>query len=105
MGIVDLHDVSRMHRDAIRRPEIKNERFIASAGGLFKKEVADILEAEFGSKGYKVTTKEAAGDRVRLARFNIDKTEAVFGKLISPKDSLITFAQTLIDFGVIKKHE
>lgn len=52
MGIVDVHDVSRMHLDAIRRPEIKNERFIANAGGLFKKEVADILEAEFGSKGY-----------------------------------------------------
>lgn len=64
MLIVDLHDVSRMHLDAIRKPEIKNERFIASAGGLYKKEVADIFEAEFGTKGYKVTTKEADGERI-----------------------------------------
>ena len=65
INIVDMHDVSRMHVDAIIRPEIKNERFIASTEKLYPKEIADILSAEFEPKGFKVTTKEKEGARIR----------------------------------------
>lgn len=105
LTIVDVRDVSRMHLDAVRKPEIKNERFIASSGHLFKKEIADIFAAEFGPKGFKVPTQEKEGERERSARISGDKAKAVFGEFYSPKDAVIQFAQTLIDLGVIKKHE
>lgn len=63
-GYVDVRDVSKLHLEGLKKPEAANQRIIAWADRLYTKEVADILAEEFGPKGYKITTKEAEGERL-----------------------------------------
>lgn len=66
-GYVDVRDVSKLHLEALRRPEAANQRFIAYSGSLYQPEVADIFSAEFSSKGYTIPTNVKEGERVKDA--------------------------------------
>jgi nucleoside-diphosphate-sugar epimerase len=95
-----------MHFEALRRPEAANQRFIAFSERLFEKEVGDILNAEFGPKGYTIPTKEMEGEREKNTRINNEKARTVLGiEFISAKDAVIAMANTLIEHGVIKRPE
>jgi|LakMenEpi03Aug12_release.lakeMendotaPanAssembly.Ray.scaffolds.fasta_scaffold524898_2 hypothetical protein len=72
---------------------------------MYPKEAADFLNEAFGSQGFIVTTKEKEAPRERDARVNNDKARAMFGEFLPVKEGLIAMAQSLIDFGVIKKRD
>jgi nucleoside-diphosphate-sugar epimerase len=106
IGYVDVRDVSRLHLEALRRPEAANQRFIAYSERLYMKEVGDILAAEFIPKGYTITTNEKSGERERDTRVSNLKSRTTFGiEFISGKDALIAMAYSLIEHGVIKRAE
>ena len=106
IGFVDVRDVSKLHLEALKRPEAANQRFIAYSERLYMKEVGDILAAEFSPKGYTIPTKEKAGERERDARVSNLKSRTTFGmEFISGKDALIAMANSLIEHGVIKRAE
>lgn len=103
---VDVRDVSKMHFEALRRPEAANQRFIAFSERLFEKEVGDLLHAEFGPKGYTIPTKEMEGEREKNTKISNEKARKVLGiEFISAKDAVIAMANSLIEHGVIKRPE
>lgn len=104
-GVVDVRDASRVHFEALRKPEAANQRFIAYGGWINDKDVAAILDAEFGQHGFNVTTKVSAGTPQRDHRVSNKKSRETFGmEFISPKEAVIAMANSLIEHGVITKH-
>ena len=74
LGIVDVRDLAKCHVEAVRKPEAANQRFCCHSGEIsYWKEIADWLDGEFGPQGYTVTTQEAAGERVNMARLSNQK--------------------------------
>jgi dihydroflavonol-4-reductase len=58
MGFVDVRDVASAIILAMSTPEAAGQRFLCSSGELWLKEVANILHAEYASRGYKIPKME-----------------------------------------------
>lgn len=59
VDMVDVRDVSKIHLEAIRRPEAAGHRFVAHSQRVTHQEIANALEAEFGPKGLRICKKPA----------------------------------------------
>lgn len=103
IGVVDVRDVSKIHLEAIRRPDAAGHRFIAYSERAQHYETAERLDAEFAPKGFNVCTKKAEGTPERDALTTAKTTREFFGiDFISAKDALIAMANSLIEHGVLK---
>ena len=105
MGIVDVRDVSKLHLEAVRRPDVANQRFLAYSERIYGNQFNEWIAAEFGPKGYKVPKKdEKAKELSKDARVSNKKARETFGmEFIPAKDSLIAMANSLIEHGILKK--
>ncbi len=54
VDMVDVRDVSKIHLEAIRRPDAAGHRFVAHSQRVNHHEIANALEAEFGLKGFRI---------------------------------------------------
>ena len=54
VDMVDVRDVSKIHLEAIRRPDAAGHRFVAHSERVNHHEIANALEAEFGPKGFRI---------------------------------------------------
>ncbi len=123
IGVVDVRDVARLHVLALEAPAatIRGERFIACAGFVWASEVAAVLRAALGDKGRKVPTRDMPGwlgavlalfmPEMKQLRSETGKTRRVSGAhahdvlgidYITPQQSTIDTARSLIDQGIVK---
>ncbi len=122
LGIVDVRDVAELHLLAMTDEKAKGQRYLATAGeGLFFADIAKILRDGLGEKAAKVPTLVVPNFLLRiLALFMANARDAVphlsiarkgtSAKAIkelgwkpkSEKEALLSCAQSLIDFGIIK---
>lgn len=56
MGIVDVRDVASAIILAMKTPEAAGNRFICSGGVLWLKQIVEILNKEYATRGYKIPT-------------------------------------------------
>ncbi|MBK9926163.1 MAG: aldehyde reductase [Anaerolineales bacterium] len=54
MGVVDVRDVASAIILAMSTPEAAGQRFLCSGGTAWIKDIAEILHAQYGSRGYKI---------------------------------------------------
>ena len=120
---VDVRDVAEAHVRAMEAPEAKGQRYLLDSGApLWMTEVAAMLRAEYGPKGFKVPRfvapyllialfalwdKGAAAVKSSIGRkvtsYDPSKARALLGgELIGPERSYPDMARSLIDLGVVK---
>ena len=120
---VDVRDVAKAHVRATEAPEAKGQRYLLDSGApLWMTEVAAMLRAEYGPKGFKVPRfvapyllialfalwdKGAAAVKSSIGRkvtsYDPSKARALLGgELIGPERSYPDMARSLIDLGVVK---
>ena len=123
-NIVDVRDVADMHLQAMTHPAAKGERFLAVSDDDFMwvKEVAQLLKSKLGDKAKKVQTRSLPNTLVRIIGwfdagvglvapelgkskyYSNEKAKSVFGfKPRSAEDSIVSCAESLERFGLIKK--
>lgn len=56
--IVDVREVAIAHLEGLKRSQAANQRFVLTNRSLWIKDLADILHAEFSTKGYKIPRSE-----------------------------------------------
>lgn len=70
------------------------------------KEIADILAAEFGPKGWNICTKEAAENDSKKDVVDVAHTKDILGITFTPVEkTVIDMANCMIDSGFVKKSE
>jgi nucleoside-diphosphate-sugar epimerase len=120
-AVVDVRDVARAHRLALETPAAAGNRYIVAGEHLWMGEIAEVLAAEFGPRGYRVPTARmphwlmwtvARFDRtIRLALgyvgvpalVSAGKAAQHLGWTARPaKESVLDMAESLIHHGVVK---
>lgn len=120
MACVDVRDVASAIISAMEIKEAVGNRFLVSAGELWTKEIAQILHEEFSKRGYKIPTLQLPSFLVRLVALFDPKVRAVVNSLDwdykisnekakqilkwnprSPKESVISMAESLIQQGIL----
>ena len=71
-----MRDVAAAHLAAMTTPEASGKRFICSVDNLWMQEMAQILNEQFASQGYKVPTRRLPDILLRLVAL-FDKTAAL----------------------------
>ena len=123
-NIVDVRDVAEIHLQAMTDPKAKGERILAVSDDdfLWVKDVAQILRSKLGDRAKKVPTRSVPNTIVRIIgwfdaavglvapelgkskNYSNEKAKSMFGfKSRSAEDSIISCAESLEKFGVIKK--
>jgi dihydroflavonol-4-reductase len=121
-NIVDVRDTADLHLRALFDPAGAGERFIASAGFRWFREVAETLKRELGVDAAKVPTKEVPSAIVRfMALFDREvrsitpdlgrkkahtsaKAERMLGWAPrTPEETILDCARSLIAEGVVEK--
>ena len=123
VNVVDVRDVALCHVRAMVTPHAAGKRFIAAAdnGSLWLKEIAVILDDEFGPKGYSVPTtvlpyafawvvgrcdaqvKMMLPSINTITYMNNSQARDVLGvEFHDPRDTLITMANDLIRVGIVE---
>lgn len=121
-AVVDVRDVARAHRLAMELPEAAGNRYICAGEHLWMGDIAKVLAAEFGPRGYRVPTRPlpywlmwiiARFDRtIRLALHYVgvaalvsaDKAERELGWTTRPaKESIVDAADSLLQHGVVPR--
>ena len=121
---VDVRDVAKAHVRAMEAPEAKGQRYLVDSGApLWMTEIAAMLRAEYGPKGYKVPKftapyllialfalwdKDAAAIKSSIGQkatsYDPSKVRALLGAdLVAPEKSYADMAETLIALGVVPK--
>jgi dihydroflavonol-4-reductase len=120
-GVVDVRDVADLHVRALKAPGMAGERFIASGRFMKLREMADLLRAELGPQGHKVTTRNVPDWLVRIGALFNPLARAVVGELGSVRNqdashakavlgwetrpveqSIVDTARCLIELGIVK---
>ncbi|MFE7799619.1 SDR family oxidoreductase [Nocardia sp. NPDC057440] len=119
-SVVDVRDLAVAHRLAMELPQAAGSRYICAGRHVWMREMAAILAAEFGPRGFRVPTRGipdllvramAVFDKsVRLAvptlgrpeRLSADKAHRELGWRMRPvRETLLDTAQSLIEHGVV----
>lgn len=119
-GVVDVRDVADLHLRALTAPAVAGERFIASAGFLRLRQIADLLRASLGEAAARVPTRTLPDWLVRLAArfhpmaravvfelgtvrdYDGAHTEAVLGWRPRPaEESILDAARSLVALGIV----
>jgi dihydroflavonol-4-reductase len=120
-SLVDVRDVATGHRLAMERPEAPGNRYILAGPEVWMEEMAGILAAEFGPRGFRVPTRRLpywlmwliarVDPTVRLALGFVGRTEPLSSAraradlgwtLRSPAEMLRDTGQSLIDLGLAR---
>lgn len=120
-AVVDVREVAVGHRLAMEVPEAAGNRYILAGEHLWLGEIAGVLAAEFGPRGYRVPTRPmpywlmwtlARFDRtIRLALgyvgvpalVSADKAKQDLGWTTRPaRESIVDTAESLIRHGVVR---
>eukprot|EP00347_Sterkiella_histriomuscorum_P002260 403368849 len=118
--LVDVRDVALAHLRAITVPEARNNRFILNCQGMWFKDIAETLKAEYG-KYYKVKTGELKYCTIKFVALfdkqakmilpfwnkalNLDnrKSREILGiQYQNTRDTIVGMADSMIDSGLIK---
>lgn len=123
LGIVDVRDVADLHIRAMLSPKANGERFLALAGGTMSLlEIARFIKEKMPVIGEKISTKELADWKVKLAAFlgnqkakalapmlgvnrraSNEKAKTMLGwKPRSNEEAILASAESLIKYGAIK---
>jgi nucleoside-diphosphate-sugar epimerase len=120
--VVDVRDVATAHRLAMETPEAAGNRYICAGEYAWMGEMAGILAAEYGPRGYPVPTRPlpywlmwtiARFDKaIRLAltfvgarqMVSADKAERELGWIPRPaRESIVDTAESLLRYGVVRR--
>jgi dihydroflavonol-4-reductase len=125
-AVVDVRDVAAAHRLAMETPAAAGNRYICAASTHWMGEIAEILAAEFGPRGYRVPTRTLpywlmwtgarfdATIRLALTYYDVpvlvsaDKAKRELGWTPRPADeAVIAAADSLIRFGIVppRRHD
>ncbi|MGE0499312.1 MAG: SDR family oxidoreductase [Rhizobiaceae bacterium] len=119
-GLVDVRDVSDLHVMAMRSPEAKGERFLATAGDFMSvMDMARILKAEGGPAGRRAPAREMPDWLVRVvavfmpsARTTVpelgkmknatsEKARRMLGwRPRSPREAILASVESLVRLGI-----
>jgi dihydroflavonol-4-reductase len=118
---VDVRDVAAAHFAAMTVPEAKGLRFCCCGRFVWMKEMAEILNAEFGDKGYEAPTRTLPDFVVRIVglfdklvrattpRLGLElnvSNERIKGVLgwqpRSTEETIVATGQSLIDLGLVQ---
>jgi len=119
-AMVDVRDVASAHLAAMTVPEAAGQRFICAVGNHSMREVAMILAANFGDRGFKVPTGKlpafllrivALWDRTaRLGLNDLGVRQEVDTQRIRKvlaweprelEEMTVAMAQSMIDHGIV----
>ncbi|KAF2361675.1 NAD-dependent epimerase/dehydratase [Trinorchestia longiramus] len=121
--VCDVRDVAQAHLECLTNPKAAGQRHIISSGGIWLKDINQILADEFKSQNYKVPTRELPNVAIWLASlFNTSIRKDVYPRLgatfeidnsrmtnvlgIKPtpqKDSVLDMAYAMIELGIVPK--
>lgn len=104
-GLVDVRDVALMHVRAITVPEAQGHRYIAWAGGFWKKQVADMLRKEYEPKGWTtIGTTEGTNPNAEVNYFDVSPAEQILGiQWIPMERTVVENAEAWINNGLVTK--
>jgi dihydroflavonol-4-reductase len=121
-AVVDVRDVAAAHRLALETPEAAGNRYICAGAHTWTTDIAAILAAEFGPRGYRIPTGKlplwlmwvlARFDKaIRLAfdyaripkHVSAEKAKRELGWTPRPAvESVIATAESLVEFGVVRR--
>uniref|UniRef100_A0A914C119 NAD-dependent epimerase/dehydratase domain-containing protein n=1 Tax=Acrobeloides nanus TaxID=290746 RepID=A0A914C119_9BILA len=80
-GLVDVRDVAKAHILAMENPKSDSERIIINSNNLWLHEIAEILEKEFGPKGYIIPTKKSSYFNLWLNSFYNPNVKEILGRV------------------------
>jgi nucleoside-diphosphate-sugar epimerase len=121
-AVVDVRDVARAHRLAMEIPEAAGNRYICAGEQLWMGDIAAVLAAELGPRGYRIPTRPLPSWLVRtVARFD-PRLRLVLGSLGVPASvsaakaerelgwttrpaaaSIVDAAESLLRYGVVRR--
>lgn len=121
-NVVDVRDTADLHLRALLDDKAAGERFVAAAGFMWIKDVADILRHELGPAAAKVPTREVPSALVRLMSLfdrevrsitpdlgrrkahSWQKAKDLLGWNPRPvRDTVVDCAQSFIDEGIVPR--
>jgi dihydroflavonol-4-reductase len=119
-NIVDVRDVAAAHVAAMTAPQAAGKRYLCASDTLWFRELCQILNQHFGSKGYKISTlqlpdifvrvyaifdKSARGILDNLGRKDKVSTQRIIQELNwepkSAEEAIIAMAESLIQHGIV----
>jgi nucleoside-diphosphate-sugar epimerase len=122
-GVVDVRDVADLHVRAMSHPAAKGERFLAVSGDfMLIHDIAKVLRNRMGEAGKRVPMRQLPDWLVRIASLRDPAVKQILpelGKLKngtsekarrllgwtprSREEAIIATAESLLDFGLLKK--
>jgi dihydroflavonol-4-reductase len=122
-GVVDVRDVADLHIRAMTHLAAKGERFLAVAGDfMLIRDIANVLKERMGEAGKKVPTHQLPNWLVRVAALRDPAVKQILpelGKLKNgtsekakrllgwapraAEEAIVATAQSLLEFGLLKK--
>jgi nucleoside-diphosphate-sugar epimerase len=121
-NVVDVRDTADLHLRALNDPAAAGERFIASAGFMWIREIAEVLRRGLGPAGGKVPNREVPNALVRLMSLfdpevrsitpdlgrrkahTSDKAKRMLGWAPRPmEETILDCARSLIAEGIVPK--
>jgi dihydroflavonol-4-reductase len=119
-AVVDVRDIAAAHRLAMETPEAAGNRYICANPSMWMGDMAAVLDAEFGPRGYRVPTRalpywlmwiNARFDtmiRLALSYYGVpvlvsaDKAKRELGWAPRPADeSIVAAGESLIQHGIV----
>lgn len=121
-GVVDVRDVAGLHIECMTNPAAKGERFLAVSGDFMSiQEIARVLKSRMGAAAAKVPTTQLPDWLVRIAAIRDEAVKQILPELgkrkngtnekarrllgwtfISPEDSVVATAESLVKLGLLK---
>jgi nucleoside-diphosphate-sugar epimerase len=121
-NIVDVRDTADLHMRALMQDQAGGERFVASAGFMWIREIAEVLKRELGPLGARVPTREVPSAMVRFMSLfdrevrsitpelgrrkahSGEKARQMLGWSPRPMDeTILDCARSMIDEGIVPK--
>jgi dihydroflavonol-4-reductase len=119
-SLVDVRDVAVLHRLAMESPKAPGNRYLGAGPDIWMRDMARVLAAEFGAKGFRVPTRRLPywamwlaarfDPTLRLALGFVGRPELLSSRKAAdelgwtarpPAESLRDTGQSLIDHGLV----